>query len=207
MSLRTFVSAALMLAGIVPASAQATVSGQSPIELFGETLIFHLPDWMAGKPPAEALAASKSQRQENEFQFLMEMVPADQEIGEWTDLFAILAQRGEVSVADELDTIERTYAGGCDPARTLIVRSDRIDHPPTDGNGFATVFCGAYAADSSKGEIGVFRIVRQGDVTARIYREWKGDAFALTDRDAFPVPMETLQAANARMLATGFAPR
>ena len=183
----------------------AAPSQQSPIELFGETLIFFLPDWTDGLSTADVMNASTVDRQENSTQFLIEMVPSEQTLEEWRDIFAILAQKGDVSVASELDTIEANYMQGCDPARTLVVRSDRVENPPTDGSGYATVFCGAYAADSAQGEIGVFRVVRQGDVTARIYREWRGPAFDLADRANFPVSVERLRAINERMLATGFA--
>ena len=186
---------------------QTPVSERSPIDLFGETLVFFLPDWTEGKSVEETLAASKVERQQSGDVFRIEMIPADQEFSDWSDFQAILAQRGAVSVAAELNTIESLYRQGCDPARTLVVRSDRMENPPTDGTGFATVFCGAYAADPSKGEIGVFRVVRQGDVTARVYREWKGDAFDLDDRDSFPVSMDRVRDINDRMLATGFVPR
>ena len=205
---RMIAASALSLALVTGAAAQAAgeaqVSPRSPIELFGETLVFFLPDWLEGSDVAALMAGSKVERQQTETMFRIEMIPADQEFSDWRDIQAILAQRGDVNVADELNTIEQLYREGCAAERTLVVRSDRMDDPPSDGSGFATVFCGAYAADPTKGEIGVFRVVRQGDVTARVYREWKGPAFELTDRAGFPVPLETLQGINAQMLATGF---
>ena len=185
-------------------TAKPSVSSRSPIELFGETLVFFLPDWVDGKDVAEAVAGTKLHRKQNETVFLLEMTPSDQTLADWRDLQAVLAQRGDVSVEQELDTIEANFRAGCVPDVTAVIRSDKVDEPPTDGSGYATVFCGAYVDDPKRGEIGAFRVVRKGEVTARVYREWKGPAFDPGDRDSFPVDLPKLQEINARLLATDF---
>lgn len=205
--MRLALAALLLAAAAIPAAALSPMDQPAPnatfIELFGERLNYFHPDWTDGLDAAGVAEAVKVNRQENERAFLIEFVPADQTFETWTDLYAILARRGS-SVEAELDEIEANFRGGCEPSQLLVLRSDRMENPPPVEGGFATVICGAYSFDPSRGQVAVFRVVEQGGVTARVYREWRGPAFEATTRENAPVAMDAVGGANRRLLATDF---
>lgn len=201
--MRLALAAVLLTAAVVPAAAQPSANATF-IELFGERLNYFHPDWTDGLDAAGVAAAVKVNRQENERAFLIEFVPADQTFQAWTDLYAILARRGS-SIEAELGEIEANFRGGCEPDQLLVLRSDRMENPPPVEGGFATIICGAYSFDPSRGQVAVFRVVEQGGVTARVYREWRGPAFEAIARENASVAMDAVGEANRRLLATDFA--
>ena len=204
-ALRPALAALMLLA--VPVQAQDRVQSRANptfIDLFGERLNYTHPDWTDGAPPDELLGAMKVSRQENERQFLIELIPADQTFEAWTDLFAVMAKR-EGSVGAELDEIEANFTGGCAPDQLLILRSDRMENPPPVEGGFATVICGAYSFDPTRGQVAAFRVVEKNGVTARLYREWRGPAFDAATRENAPVAMGDVAEVNRRLLAADFS--
>ena len=157
-------------------------------------------------PPAWAVRDAAGNRKQGRSTFLLEFVPKAEGFERWTKLFGLKArQSAQHTVGAEAAEIERLFRSGCDPRRTVLLRSGYNGVPvPPDGGVLFTIFCGAFRNDDARGEIAVMRVMKRADVTVRLYQEWRGASFDPADRESHPALAAEVAAANRRLSRARF---
>ena len=171
-----------------PNSQPIRKSNVGSIRIFDSRLIHPMPDWLPQEIKANPMSLTRVSRQEGKNTFQIQMVPKEESITEWRNLFAIMGlQNYGGTNATHARDIVRGFRVGCKPSN-LNVR-------PLQGNpkiALLVVICGSFAREPEIGEVGVFVLLQRGKTAVRLYREWRGPAFRSEDPSQWLVTTRSL---------------
>ncbi len=170
------------------------------VRLFDSVLVYPLPDWSPTEASSNPVTASRIKRSQKGNLFSLEMVPKEEEFKSWTNLYGVVGManfRG--SNQQHANLIVNQFKAGCRPSN-LAVR-------PGSGNNKKAVIvvaCGSYTTKRDQGEIAAFVLFKNGNTSARIYREWRGKAFQAQVTSTWPVSEEEVRRVLRTMAASTF---
>lgn len=151
------------------------------INLYGQTLKFPAPNWVPNNHPKGGIKLSKLNKIQKGNLFLFEMVPMSEDFQNWKTFYGVAAQRdGRMDVQSMEKQVVASYAKAC---TKLDVEHVQIAKQGT----LILLYCLSYKSNNRVGELGVFRIIKSGDVTVRVFHEWRGAAFVREDKESWPV--------------------
>jgi hypothetical protein len=159
------------------------------VKLFDSVLVYPLPDWSPTERSAQPLTASRFNRSQKGNVFSLEMVPKEESFKDWTNLYGVVGManfRG--SNQQHAKLIVNQFKTGCRPSNLSV--------KPGGGNNKKAVIvvaCGSYTKKRDIGEVAAFVLFRNGNTSARLYREWRGKAFQAEVPSTWPVSEEEVR--------------
>ena len=168
------------------------------VKLFDSVLVYPLPDWSPTEVSSNPLTASRFNRTQKGNVFSLEMVPKEDDFKSWTNLYGVVGManfRG--STQQHANLIVNQFRTGCRPSNLAV--------KPGSGNNTKAVIvvaCGSYNQKREQGEIAAFVLFKNGNTSARIYREWRGKAFQAEVTSTWPVSEEEVRRVLRTMAAS-----
>ncbi|MFT6658830.1 MAG: hypothetical protein ACJAZW_001995 [Maritalea sp.] len=196
--------AIFVLLGLSPTAAQAEEPPNHNVMLYGNLLLFHGPSWVSSVE--NSIELSEISRKNEKTHFLLELIPKNEKFESWSKIFAVLAEPDK-SLTPEI-IAEQTYGvygGACNDAVFDSVQLPKTGNSGTQLSGYLFVIhCPSYRNDPKRGQITAYRILKSGDVTARVYQEWRGPAYDVQDKASWPASFNEISLMVQRLLATSF---
>lgn len=196
------------LLAALPGAAQEAAPDAVPeptlaLPTFDVVSVFQAPPWTT---PSALVADSVLNRQQGKGPigqdvFIWELVPKGQSFSDWTELYAIFAERPlDRPLSQQRDEMASRYGESCQAvqADAVVESAERL---------VFVLFCNAYVADPSRGEIAIFSYTKLGETTVRNYYHKRGPAFALDDADAWPLSRAEFEEALQLIAAFRIGPR
>ncbi len=175
---------------------------QGRVRLFDSILVHPLPDWTPKEIQANPTGATRFNRQLNDNAFRLEMVPKDESLSDWRNLYAIMGFRG---VKEPTEGHVRKLVSGfqrdCNPSN-LNIR-------PVSGNANAALLiaaCGSLTRQSNSGEVAAFLLLRRDETVVRLFRVWRGPAFRSEDPGQWPVTPKSFDRVVNAMIKSRLLP-
>jgi hypothetical protein len=177
---------------------------KSVIPLYGKVLHFPVPSWIDGSAASiQELMKSKLFRKQLKDQFIFEQVQSHETFAHWTQLYAVFAflVRNDSMNLDWLVTSSiEPFTMACGKDNLKIKTIDSTENAKT-----IQVFCmnSPFAPKDSGygsgiGEIGLFHFLVKGDLLVKVYQEWRGKQYTMSDTFSWPVKPATIKEMQRR---------
>jgi len=189
-------------------SSTAFASGQnSPnhnVMLYGNLLLFHGPSWVSSDE--NSLELSEVSRKNGKTFFLLELIPKNERFENWSKIFAVLAESNKTLTPEIIaEQTYSVYGGACNDTIVDHVQLAKSENSSAQAAGYLFVIhCPNYRNAPQRGQITTYRILKSGDVTARIYQEWRGPAYDVQDKTSWPASFDEISLMVQRLSATLF---
>lgn len=190
----------LMAKPAAPAPGSQEFKGS--ISLFDSVLIYPMPDWMPRETQGNPMSSLRLNRRRGEKVFLLEMLPKEEPVSAWRNLYAVMGLRDYPgNNATHARDIVRALGSNCKPSN--------LNTGPLKGNprlAVVVVACGSFAREPDKGEVAAFVLLQRGTTAVRLYRQWRGPAFRSEDPEQWPVKREAFERIIRQMTKARLTP-
>lgn len=159
------------------------------------TVTMPVPAWGEGEGGDDLSALQLVRTDVSPTAEVMEVIPADEDINNWTRMIAALTVNSpEYTAAAHEDNLISSFEKGC--VRDTLQMGTAM---PDDGDlaRVVIIVCGAYqtgpvGTSDGMGEVLIASMLGTEAGAVRIYQEWRGPAFDAADKASWPVAQDEL---------------
>ena len=198
--------AVLLLVGTFSASAQTGAPGGSQIRMFDAWAQFPYPSWHKTE---SALAESKVSRQQHADTFVLAMVPKKETFKEWSNQYTLFGTwRENLTLRKFINSSIGIFYKACGKEnfklRKILRKPDAA---------LVAVYCAnspngpaAYGYGDGVGEVTLMWMGKFQNSYVKIYEQWRGSKFEVSNAASWPVPKATLDRSIARFTGIKLIP-
>lgn len=182
------------------------------VRIYDLTLTYPPPLWIG--PRDDVMSASERYREEHDNSFLLEEIPKAETFRTWKQMLKVTGAYTHEAEKIGLDgAVERSVGGYLRACEDNAFGLEMLGH---DAHSIIFVIaCGNTPNGPAEvgygegiGEVAVARLFIVANTIAQVQYSWRGPKFAITDHDAYPVPLATLMhAASLLETEASAAPR
>ncbi|NKB52061.1 MAG: hypothetical protein GKR97_07550 [Rhizobiaceae bacterium] len=189
---------------LLPESPGSTVnrSLNGRIRLFKNVLIHPMPVWSSfenGPAPAER---TKMKTSNNKGLYKMTMVPGDEQLADWRNLFTVVAhEKSNPSVIRHGLTVVGQFKALCSPSN---MQAFKVHATPQ--RLIQVVACGNYSRDRATGQIAAIVTLRNKSGLVTMTRHWRTSSFQSKVVTAWPIPKTEIDNVLAELSRSKLVP-
>ena len=202
----TLLVAAFLLAGTLSSTAQTGQPGGSQIRMFDAWAQFPYPSW---HKTDSALAESKVSRQQHADTFVLAMVPKKETFKEWSNQYTLYGTWREnltlrKFINGSIGVFYKTCGKQNFKLRKILRKPD---------SALVAVYCSntpdgpaAYGYGEGVGEVTLMWMGKFQNSYVKIYEQWRGSKFNVSNDASWPVSKATLDRSIARFTGIRLLP-